>query len=105
MSTKDLQQRVAEFVTARGLDTDVAHRLLDAVSELGEVAKEVLKGCRYGSEKFVATPNWSDELGDIVFSLICLANQTGVDLEQAIEGALLKYEQRLTRGGDAGSGN
>lgn len=95
-----LQTRVGAFVEKHGLETDIAHRLLDAVSELGEVAKEVLKGSRYGSQPFTPTENWELELGDVLFSLICVANLTGTDLEAAVGRALKKYEQRIaaTRG-------
>ena len=100
---KSQQRRVAEFVARNGLETDVAHRLLDAVSELGEVAKEMLKGSRYGASHFAATKTWEEELGDVVFSLICVANTTGVDLSAAVERALQKYERRLRARGEASS--
>ncbi|MCX6954199.1 MAG: nucleotide pyrophosphohydrolase [Verrucomicrobia bacterium] len=100
---KDLQPLVAAFVRKNRLETDVAHRLLDAVAELGEVAKEALKGSSYGSARFAPTPAWQDELGDVLFSLICVANTTGVDLDAAVKRALRKYARRLAAKGDAGS--
>jgi NTP pyrophosphatase (non-canonical NTP hydrolase) len=100
---KKLQQSVAEFVRQHHLETDVAHRLLDAVSELGEVAKEVLKGSDYGKSRFRASKAWKDELGDVVFSLMCVANTTGVDLDKAVKQALAKYERRIAKSGAAGS--
>lgn len=100
---KNSQQIVAEFVARHGLETDVAHRLLDAVSELGEVAKEALKGSDYGKRKFAATDAWRGELGDVLFPLLCVANSTGVDLDAALREALEKYERRLAAKGDAGS--
>ncbi len=104
MALSDDQQRVAAFVARHGLETDVAHRLLDAVSELGEVAKETLKGSRYGKTTFVPTENWSSELGDVMFSLLCVANSTGVDMSAALTAALAKYEARVGKTGSAGSG-
>src|SRR4051794_31455899 len=100
---KALQKSGAEFVERHNLEADVAHRLLDAVSELGEVAKEALKGSSYGASRFVATKAWQDELGDVVFSLVCVANTTGVNLDAAVKRALKKYERRLERNGEAGS--
>ncbi|HJZ40879.1 MAG TPA: MazG nucleotide pyrophosphohydrolase domain-containing protein, partial [Bacteroidales bacterium] len=38
--------------------------------------------------------NMGDEMADILFVLICLANQTGVDLEKAFEDNLLKKTNR-----------
>jgi len=99
-----LQKRVAAFVEANRLETDVAHRVLDLTSEVGEVAKEVLKSTRYGKTRFKKSENWESELGDILFSIICVANTTGVDLEKALGNALMKYRKRIRNTKDAGSG-
>ena len=97
------QQAVADFVQRHGLETDVEHRLLDLVSEVGELAKEVLKGTQYGRVPAALAPNWQTELGDVLFSLFCLGNTTNVDLESALREALEKYEQRLAVYGNADS--
>ena len=100
-----LQQTVAKFVTEHGIEAPIHVRLLDLSSEIGELSKEYLKSTDYGREPFEEpTDGWQDELGDGLFSLICLANSTGVNLEAALKGALDKYEERLRRAGDAGSG-
>ena len=101
---QELQKRVAEFVEAYGLETDIAHRLLDLVSEIGEVSKEVLKATKYGKAAFQRDENWELELGDALFSLVCLANATGVDLEAALLRVLTKYQSRIEKTRDAGSG-
>jgi NTP pyrophosphatase (non-canonical NTP hydrolase) len=104
LSKPDYQQRVAAFVAEHKLETETASRLLDLLSELGEVAKEILKGSDYGKKDFSPTPDWESELADTFFSLICLANATGVDLDTALSAALQKYQDRLSSRGDAGSG-
>ncbi len=69
------------------------------------MSKEYLKGTDYGREPFEEpTDGWQDELGDVLFSLVCLANSTDVNLEAALQTALNKYEERLRLEGDAGSG-
>jgi NTP pyrophosphatase (non-canonical NTP hydrolase) len=98
------QQRVADFVDAAGIRTGVESRALDLASEVGEVAKEVLKATRYGDAPFDTPPSWSDEVADVFFSLACLANATNVNLDDALEGALTKYRDRLMKSGDVGSG-
>ena len=98
------QDRVAQFVKEHGLDAPAHARLLDLTSELGEVAKEFLTSSQYGGKEFKRTDAWCDELGDVLFSLVCLANATGVDLEVALSQALDKYAQRLASRGDAASG-
>ena len=98
------QERVATFVDMHALRASAEARALDLVSEVGEVAKEVLKATRYGEHPFATTETWTEELADVFFSLICLANATNVDLDRALDGALAKYRQRLGDRGHAGSG-
>lgn len=104
MSLATLQTQVAAFVAAHGLTTSVELRLLDLVSEVGELAKEPLRATGYGSAAFSPTPAWTDELGDVLFALVCLANATNVDLHAALLASLRKYEARLRDRGSAGSG-
>ncbi len=98
------QLAVARFVEAHALEAPPAIRLLDLVSEAGEVAKELLTGTRYGREEFRPGATWAEELADLYFALVCVANSTGVNLETALEAALAKYAARLAERGDAGSG-
>jgi NTP pyrophosphatase (non-canonical NTP hydrolase) len=104
MSLSATQQRIAAFVTAHNIDAPVEVRLLDLTSELGELAKEALKSTAYGDVPFSPTAAWPDELGDVFFSLVCLANASGIELEAALDGALAKYERRFAERGEAGSG-
>ncbi len=102
MST--LQRTVASFVEEAGIEAPVHARLLDLISEVGELSNEALKATDYGRAPFNPPDGWTGELGDVFFSLICLANSTDVDLEVALNGALGKYRERLALGNDAGSG-
>ncbi len=100
----DLQRRVAGFVEEYGLESPVQARVLDLISEIGELSKETLKATGYGREAFQKPESWDDELGDVFFSLVCLANSTGVDLEATLDGALEKYRTRFAGRGGIGSG-
>jgi NTP pyrophosphatase (non-canonical NTP hydrolase) len=63
--------------------------------EVGEVARIIAR--RYGeqSEKESdKSKDLGDEMADVLFVLICLANQTGVDLTQALEKNLAKKTNR-----------
>jgi NTP pyrophosphatase (non-canonical NTP hydrolase) len=102
MST--LQRSVVSFVGETGIEAPVHARLLDLISEVGELSKEALKATDYGHAPFNPPDGWTGELGDVFFSLICLANSTDVDLEAALNGALDKYRERMALGDDAGSG-
>jgi NTP pyrophosphatase (non-canonical NTP hydrolase) len=98
------QKAVADFVAAHDLEIPVQARLLDLVSEIGEMAKEVMKATHYGRQPFHTTDEWAGELADALFALVCVANSTGVDLEAALAAALEKYAYRLAQQGDPGSG-
>ncbi|MCI0713505.1 MAG: nucleotide pyrophosphohydrolase [Chloroflexi bacterium] len=101
---QQIQREVNDFVTEHELQTDPTSRLLDLVSEVGEVAKAVLKGSDYGKKDFDPDrEKWAEEVGDVLFSLICLANSTSVDLDSALQGVLNKYRERITMKSDAGS--
>lgn len=100
----DYQQQVARFVSENSLETIISFRLLDLVSEMGELAKEVLKGSDYGKSQFEIPNTRESELGDVFFSLICIVNSSGVDMAKALQSALVKYSKRLSEAGDAGSG-
>jgi len=99
----DEQDRVAAFVAEHGLETDLAYRVLDLESEVGEVAKEVATSTDYGSDPDAAAIA-SDELGDALFALLALAETADVDAGDALAESLAKYERRLDASGDAGSG-
>ncbi len=65
------------------------------MEEVGEVARIMAR--RYGeqSEKESdKTKNLGDEMADVLFVLICLANQTGIDLEKALKENLEKKTKR-----------
>ncbi|XOB40897.1 MAG: MazG nucleotide pyrophosphohydrolase domain-containing protein [Candidatus Nealsonbacteria bacterium] len=101
---KKIQQRVKEFCKKYDLEYSPEYHLLDTMSELGEVTKEVLKMTDYGKKPLKFKEEIKSELGDVIYSLVTVANSFNVDLEQALEMVLEKYEKRLKKGG-AGSEN
>lgn len=63
--------------------------------EVGEVARIISR--KYGEQSFKESDkdkDLGDELADVLWVLLCLANQTGVDLTQAFERNLEKKTQR-----------
>ena len=57
MDAQDAQSRVATFLEDTDLQASAAYRLLDTVSELGEVAKEICTSTGYGEDpEAVAVP-------------------------------------------------
>ena len=99
----DWQRRAADFARSHNLLHDPTTHTLDLVSEVGEVAKEVLLSTDYGRQVPQFRPQLADELGDALYSLLALAEACGVDADSALGVALEKYERRLTKRGEPGS--
>ena len=65
------------------------------MEEVGEMARIMAR--RYGDQSFKASDRGVDlaeEMADVLFVLICLANQTGVDLEDAFRKSIEKKTKR-----------
>ena len=62
--------------------------------EVGELARVIAR--KYGDQSFKAgeKENLGEEMADVLWVLICLANQTGVDLTDEFEKSMLKKTQR-----------
>jgi NTP pyrophosphatase (non-canonical NTP hydrolase) len=99
-----LQARVREFLERHDLSHTPQTHALDLCSEVGEVAKALLEASDYGQVPLSADPALAEELGDVVFSLMALAESLDVNVDQALDGALAKYERRLATKGHSGSG-
>lgn len=72
--------------------------LAELMEEVGEVARIISR--EYGDQSYKESDknnNLADELSDVFFVLICLANQTGVDLNEAIKKNM---EKKYTRDKD-----
>lgn len=104
MELAAVQRAVADFAEQAGLRASIEAGVLDLASEVGELAKEVLKGSRYGREPYSTTEGWIEEMGDVIFALLLLANTTGVDLEAALDATLAKCRERLEQTGSIESG-
>ena len=69
--------------------------LAQLVEEVGELSRIMSR--TYGDQSFKGLEEdqtLSDELADVLFVLICIANQTGVDLSVALKENLIKKTQR-----------
>ena len=101
---KDVQKEIKDFTIKYNLGGSVEIRFIDLTSEVGELGKEILKGTDYGEKKFEHTDNLESEFGDVLFSLVSVANSVGINLESALGGVLKKYENRFNDKGNIGSG-
>ncbi|MCP4537641.1 MAG: nucleotide pyrophosphohydrolase [Chloroflexi bacterium] len=95
----DWQRRVSDFARRYDLLHDPSIHALDLVSEVGEVAKEVLLSTDYGRRAPQSRPQLAYELGDALYSLLALAEACDVDAGRALDAVLEKYDRRLTERG------
>ncbi len=95
MEIKELQQRVDEWIRSVGVRyfSPLTNMAL-LTEEVGELARVMAR--KYGEQSFKAgeKDNISEELADVLWVVVCLANQTGVDLESALEENFRKKTQR-----------
>ena len=77
------------------LDLEKNGHLIRIKEEVGEVARIMARRFGEQSEKESDKQNdLEDELADVLFVLICIANQTGVNLEDALQKNLIKKTNR-----------
>jgi len=95
MEIKALQQQVDEWIKTYGVRYfSELTNLAVLTEEVGELARVIAR--RYGDQSFKEgeTCNLAEELADVLWVLVCLANQTGVDLTEAIEASFAKKTAR-----------
>jgi NTP pyrophosphatase (non-canonical NTP hydrolase) len=91
---KEVQKEVDRWIAPFGYWEPLAN-LARLTEEVGEFAREV--NHRYGPKTKKPTEDVGDlalEMGDIIFVIAAMANQMGVDLEDAFRQVLAKYEAR-----------
>ena len=96
MDLKKAQKKVDDWINLHGVRYfNELTNMAILSEEVGEVAKIIAR--KYGeqsSKKDDNTENLADELSDVLFVLICLANQTGIDLEKSFKQNLEKKTKR-----------
>ena len=76
------QEKVVDFIEEHELDGKAEFRILDLVSEVGEIAKDASKSTGYG-ERPEDLDVKTDEIGDVLFSLLAVAESLEVDASEA----------------------
>ena len=103
MFMEKIQKKVASFVKKNNMEATPEIQTLDLVSELGEFSKEILNASNYGRKDTEYHDKLEDELGDVFFSLITVANSFEIKLDKALNRAIKKYNERIKKKGSASS--
>lgn len=96
MEMKEAQERVDQWIRKYGVRyfSELTNMTV-LMEEVGELARIMAR--RYGDQSFKPGEEKSDladEMADVLWVLICLANQTGVDLSEAFEMNIKKKTAR-----------
>lgn len=96
MTIKQAQETIDNWIKKYGVRyfSELTNMAI-LTEEVGEVAR--LMSRLYGDQSFKDSDidkDLADELADVLFVLICIANQTGVDLEEALNKNLAKKTER-----------
>jgi len=103
MTIKEAQKTVDQWINTVGIRyyNELTNTAI-LTEEVGEVAR--LMARIYGEQSFknsaneiTAKDDLGDEMADVLFVLICLANQTGIDLDDALRKNLEKKTKRDTQ--------
>lgn len=96
MTITEAQQAVDKWIKTYGVRYfNELTNMAMLTEEVGEVARIIAR--TYGEQSFKESDkqhNLADEMADVLWVLICLANQTGVNLEEALEKNIEKKTLR-----------
>ncbi len=96
MTIKEAQETVDNWINTTGIRyfNELTNTAI-LMEEVGEVARIMAR--RYGEQSFKKSDeavDLADEMADVFFVLVCLANQTGIDLTEALQRNLEKKNIR-----------
>lgn len=95
MTIKEAQQTVDEWIKEYGVRYfSELTNMACLTEEVGELARVIAR--KYGDQSFKPgeEPNLGEEMADVLWVLICLANQTGVDLTEELQKSIAKKTAR-----------
>ena len=95
MTIREAQETVDQWIRTYGVRYfNELTNMACLTEEVGELARVMAR--KYGDQSFKEGENTdpADEMADVLWVLLCLANQTGVDLTTAFERNLQKKTQR-----------
>lgn len=95
ITIKELQNKVDEWIKTYGVRYfNELTNMACLTEEVGEMARIIAR--KYGEQSFKEgeKSDLGDEIADVLWVLVCIANQTGVDLTKEIEKNLAKKTQR-----------
>ncbi len=95
ISLKEFQKKIEDWIAHHGGYWPPLSMLSAIVEEIGELAREInhLEGFKPKKSNTISA-NLGEELADVMFALICLANSYKIDISHELEAVIKKYTIR-----------
>lgn len=100
MTIQQAQQTIDKWINTTGVRYfNELTNMAILTEEVGEVARIIAR--KYGEQSFKESDkdkDLGDELADVLFVLMCIANQTGIDLTEALQKTWTRKQKETTKG-------
>lgn len=98
-SLKEIQRIIDNWIHTHGGYWPPLSMISAIMEELGELAREInsLEGYKPKKNFYITESNIGEELADLLFSIICVANHYKIDLSDELDKIINKYSERDSR--------
>ncbi len=99
LSLDDIQNLVDKWIQKHGGYWPPLSMLSAAMEELGEISREInhLEGFKPKKEKINQNTQIDEELADLIYSIICIANYYNINLSKSFHKIIEKYSKRNSK--------
>jgi NTP pyrophosphatase (non-canonical NTP hydrolase) len=102
MNLSDIQDTVKKWVSEKGFKWSTYAQYCHLVEEVGELGESIVvaNGEREpgdGAKGLADHSDINEEIGDVLFSTIALANQYNIDIEKCFQNTLKRYDAKVRR--------
>jgi len=96
LSLDDMQNLVEKWIQKHGGYWPPLSMLSASIEELGEISREInhLEGFKPKKDKIMIKSKLDEELADLLFSVICIANYYNINLTRSFHKIIAKYSKR-----------
>lgn len=95
MELARLQKVVDILSNEREKCPSIEQRALDLSHKVGNLSKEILKNLNSDKKSFHISESYEEEIGNVLFSLVCMANESNTSLEICLNKVLDRYKTQL----------
>ena len=90
-----MQEKVKQLVERYGLSASKESRYIDLIAQAGDLGKALLGSSDYGLQELHTSEEIREEAGNLLFSLLALLNDFGIDENEVLDQVIARYEERM----------